>query len=73
MKYLIKVKTKAKKEKVEIINKNNLIIYVKELPIEGKANEAIIRLLANFFKVSKAEVKIIRGLKSKNKIIEIKE
>lgn len=73
MKYLIKVKTKAKKEKVEIINKNNLNIYVNELPIEGKANEAIIRLLANFFKVSKAEVKIIKGLKSKNKIIEIKE
>jgi len=72
MKISIKVKTKAKEEKVRQLGKNNFAVFVKALPIEGKANEAVIRLLAKYFKVPKSSIEIISGHKSKNKIVEIK-
>ena len=38
---------------------------------KGKANKQVILLLAKFYKISKNQLKIVRGLKSKNKIIKI--
>ena len=39
--------------------------------MDGKANDAVIAILADYFEVSKSKVKIVGGLKSRNKIIEI--
>lgn len=72
MKISVKIKTRAKEEKVERIDENNLVVSVKELPIDGKANEAVIKILAEFFRVSASRIEIINGYRSKNKIIEIK-
>ncbi|OGH91825.1 MAG: YggU family protein [Candidatus Magasanikbacteria bacterium RIFOXYC2_FULL_39_8] len=41
-------------------------------PVDGKANRALIELLSEYFDVPKSKIKIVRGLTSKNKIIEIK-
>lgn len=67
MKISIVVKTNAKENKVDLPK-----IFVKEPAKEGKANEAVIKLLAEYFNVSKLRVSIVLGLKSKKKIIEIK-
>jgi hypothetical protein len=40
-------------------------------PIEGKANEELIRFLAESFDVSKSCVTILKGATSKTKIVEI--
>ena len=45
---------------------------VKAMPHEGKANEAVIELVARHFKVPKSVVTIVTGLTSRNKIIEIR-
>jgi len=71
MKISIKVKTKAREEKVERLGENNFTVFVKALPIEGRANDAIIKLLAKYFKTSKSSIEIVSGHKSKNKIVEI--
>jgi hypothetical protein len=71
MKLSIKVKTNAKKNTVEKISDDNFIIQVTTSPQKGKANEKIIELLADHFKVTKSRLKIIRGLTSKQKIIEL--
>ncbi len=39
--------------------------------VEGKANKAAVEALANFFNVKKSAIKIIRGEKSREKIIEV--
>ena len=70
MKISVKIKLKSKENKVEIKN-NEYIVFTKELPIEGRANNAVIELLSEYFKVPKSNIKIISGHKSKNKIIEI--
>ena len=70
MRVLVKVKPGAKLEKV-ISDGEGLLVKVKEPPKEGKANRAVVRLLAEYFKVPQSSVKILSGSASKNKVIEI--
>ncbi len=83
MKIIIKVKTRAKNESIERITNNTLSLLddftkidtykvsIKEPPIDGKANKAIIRVVAKYFNVALSRVEIISGLTSKIKIIKI--
>jgi len=50
---------------------NNFIVKVKEPPREGRANQAVIKLLAQHFGVSQGQVRILSGFKSKNKVVEV--
>jgi uncharacterized protein YggU (UPF0235/DUF167 family) len=72
MKISVKVKTRSREEKVEKIDDLNFVVRVKELPVENRANEAIIEILAEYFSVPKSKIDIIYGYNSKNKIIEIR-
>jgi len=38
---------------------------------DGEANDALIEFLSENFNVAKSRIKIVKGLKSKNKLIEI--
>jgi len=72
MRYEVYVKPNSKKGPlVEVENNGKITIYIRESAIDGKANEAVIKLMAKNFNVSKNQVKIIRGYKSKRKLIEI--
>lgn len=42
-------------------------------PVDGKANEALIKLLANYFRIAKSKITITAGATGKNKIIEIED
>ncbi len=68
----IKVKTKKNEDKIKKIDNFRYEISTKEIPIKGRVNKAIIKILAKHFKVSLLKIKIISGFKSKEKIIEIK-
>jgi uncharacterized protein (TIGR00251 family) len=46
-------------------------VYLTAPAIEGRANEALINILADHLQVRRSEVQIIRGEKSRDKIIEI--
>jgi len=46
-------------------------IYIKAPPVDNKANEMIIDFLSLLFKISKTNIKIEKGEKSKNKIVVI--
>ena len=48
-----------------------LKIYVTTPPEDGRANKALIDFLAKEYKVSKSKIRIVKGEKSRNKIIEI--
>ncbi|MGQ4834618.1 MAG: DUF167 domain-containing protein [Candidatus Asgardarchaeia archaeon] len=62
----------AKKVKIEEEN-GKLVVHVDAPPVGGKANKRLIEILAKHFKVRKSAVRIIRGEKSREKVIEIKE
>jgi len=67
----VKAKTQSKKESIEKISNNAYQVFLHEIPEKGKANKALIKLLADNFNISPSRVKIISGLKSKNKVINI--
>ena len=48
-------------------------VSVKEPPVQGKANEAIGRALASYFKVSPSQVSLVSGSSSKQKVFEIEK
>ncbi len=69
MKYHIKVHANSSREKIDKTDKG-FEIWIKEKPVNGKANSAIIKL---FRKKLQKKIKIISGLNSGNKIIEVLE
>lgn len=71
MRIFVKVKPNAKVEKIEKIDETHFSVFVKAPPVEGKANEAVVELMASYFNVPKSRVKIISGFSSRNKVIEI--
>ncbi len=68
----IKVKPHAKEEAIQQLLDGSYLVCVKEPAIEGRANAAVVRALAEYFKIPKLNVRLIKGLKSKNKVVEIK-
>ncbi len=48
-----------------------LIVYVREPAVDGLANEAVVKILAEHFKVPKTGVQIVRGGTSRYKVVEI--
>ena len=50
---------------------NRLRVRVQESPVDGQANRALIKLLADRLGVPISAVRIASGLKSRNKVVEI--
>ncbi len=71
IKVYVKVKTKAKKEFIKKVGDNNFIVAVVEPPQDGKANKAVVKILAKYYQVSPSKISIVSGLKNKQKILEI--
>lgn len=71
MKLAITVKPGSRQGKVEKTI-DGYIAYVKEQPLENKANRALVKLLSEYFGVPKSRIEILTGKRSKQKIVEIK-
>ncbi len=71
MKIQVKVKPNSKQQKIEQSADGSWIIRLKSPPVNGKANQELINLLAKHFQVAKKQIKIKAGLSAKNKLIEI--
>jgi len=72
----LKIKVKVKPDsRTEEINQegDSFVVKVKEPPKEGRANQAVIKLLAQHFDIPQSQVRILSGFKSKNKVIEVKQ
>jgi len=46
-------------------------VYLTAPAVEGKANKALIKFLAEEFDISKSKITITKGLKSRNKTVTI--
>ena len=66
----IKVKTRASINKVT--EQNGIVtVFTTSSPHKGEANQKVIELLSKHLKVSKSNIRITKGKKSKIKTIEI--
>lgn len=67
---IIKVKIIPNSSKNDIIIENGSIkVKVTAQPIENKANKALVEYLSKELKLAKSNIKIIKGLTSKEKVI----
>lgn len=48
-----------------------LLVYVRDPALEGKANKAVVELLAEYYDVPKTRVTILKGHTSKYKVVNI--
>jgi uncharacterized protein len=73
MQIKIKVTPRAKQNRILGWQGNVLRVHIMAPPVDGRANEALIKFLADEWGVAKSNVKIIRGQAGREKILEIPE
>ena len=87
MKIFVKAKPLAKEEKIvlqqvqdnpersrriEKVDETHFIVWVKEPPVKGKANEAIRKKLGEYFQIPVSQVILQSGFVSKHKVFKIR-
>jgi uncharacterized protein (TIGR00251 family) len=67
----IRVQASARKDAIVEIRDGVVVVRVTAPAIEGRANEAVRRLLAKRLGVAGSSVTIVRGHRSRDKVVEI--
>lgn len=70
MKIKVKIHPNSSREEVVQIKPGEFEVWVKETPLENKANMALEKILKKHFN---KECKIVFGFKSRKKIVEIQD
>ncbi len=71
MKIFVRTKPRARKTLVEQVDQTHFVVSINEPPIENRANEAVIKALADYFKISPSQVEITSGHTAKTKVVEL--
>lgn len=67
----VKVRAKSKFDKVTLLSKDRFLVQTREPAKEGRANEKIKVLLADYFQIPLTKVRLRRGHHRPNKLFEI--
>ncbi len=71
MRITVLIKPNAKIEKVEGVSNGEYRVWVKAPAREGKANEALIKVLSQHFDRPRSAITLIKGTASRHKVVEI--
>ncbi len=71
----LKVYLQPKSSKNQVVGpyRDGIKVKVTAPPVEGKANEALIKFLAKEFKISASSIEILKGRNSREKMIMIRD
>ena len=67
----VRVQPRAGRDDVEVVEGERLRVWVTAPAEAGKANEALVALLARRLRVSKGSVTIVRGHRSRDKLVDV--
>ena len=67
----VRVVTRSARRGVEELPDGSLRVRLNSPPAEGRANRELIEAVAGHFGVSRSSVKLVGGLKSRDKLLEI--
>ena len=67
----IRVRPRAGRNTIEIGDDGQVTVRVTAAPERGRANEAVVELLAKKLGVSKSSVTLVRGITSRDKVVRI--
>ena len=68
----ITVKSNARHTSIEKLSDGSYRISVNVPRVEGKANEAVVVALAEYFSVPKSKVTLLKGIRGRRKRVEIR-
>ncbi len=71
MKINVKVKPGSGSERVVQLDNGSLEVWVTAPPENGKANRAVMKAVAKYYKVSAGSIKVLRGKKGRGKLLEV--
>lgn len=66
----IRVIPRARQNKITVDPDGTVRVHTVAAPSDGQANDAVIKMLAEYYKIPKTSIRIIRGQTSRNKVIE---
>ncbi len=69
--YSVVVKPNSKKGPLVVESGRELTVYLREKPVDGAANAALVKILAKYFRVAQSCIIIKAGARSHKKLIEI--
>ena len=67
----VRVTPRARSSSIETSPDGTLLVKVREPAEDGRANAAVVKALAEHFGVPKRAVVIVRGLASRQKVVEV--
>ena len=67
----IYVKPRSSREAIEGWQDGALVVRLNAPPVEGAANEALVRFLARQLGISRSSVRVVSGEKSRRKVVQI--
>lgn len=71
VRFRVKVQARARREEIAGVHAGVLRLRVTAPALEGRANAAVLALLAGQLRVSKSSIKIIAGERSPHKAVEV--
>lgn len=71
IKLLIKVRPSSAKDEISVDAENNFTVKIRAKPIDGEANEYLVKFLAKEFNISRSFIQIEKGATSRLKRIII--
>lgn len=69
----LRVIPRAKQNKISVDDDGTYRVHITAAPVDGAANDAVIKALAKYFNVAKSQIKIVRGATARDKVVEISE
>ncbi len=69
----IRVQSKARRNSIEVSDDGKVVVRVTAAPESGKANDAVVALLAKQLGVAKGRIQIARGHRVRDKQVRIEE
>ncbi len=63
----------SKNEIVEVLNDGTIKVHLTAPPVEGKANEALVKFLAEVLDVAPSRIEVVAGANGRDKLISVLE
>ena len=67
----VRVQARASSNEVLEVRNGQLLVRTTAAPAEGKANKAVIKLLAGFLDIAPSRIRLVRGKAQRNKELRI--
>ena len=71
MRLRVRVTPRAGRDQVNGIHDDVLWVRLAALPVEGRANEALVRLLSRVLGVPPRDIRVVQGATARHKLVEI--